>query len=265
MQISCLIWDNGGFNNIKSSSETFGLLHRNNLTWEPEELISALVESSKTSLSDNPEEIYDKNIITSPVTFDGWLIKIYIDFIKFSGYNTFSKLCFTKIDTEPKQNSRVLKISYADWTSSITFNESDVEGAKANSGGTLTIVDGIQNIKIFLNISACSLIQSKGLVFDGTGFIITDVHISGPRFLKIEPKSITRSSKSQKLKIYFNEDASLLSHNIKLINFYYDINKQIECKLNKENKKIIICEGIYNFTGEYFFKDINGYSLTNNF
>jgi heme/copper-type cytochrome/quinol oxidase subunit 2 len=81
----------------------------------------------------------------------------------------------------------------------------------------------------------------------------------------MEPKIINRSSQPQKLKIYFNADASPLSGKIILTNFYYDINKQIECKVSTQNKKIIICEGIYNFTGEFFFKDINDYSLTNKF
>ena len=264
-QISCLIWDNGGFNNIKSASETFGLFHRKNLTWEPEELVSALVDSSKTKLSDNPEETYDTNIISSPVTLKDWKVKIYINYIKFSGYNSFCKLCFTKNDTNPKQKSRSLKLSFADWTSPFSFNQSDVEGSTVKSGGSLTIVDGVQNVKIFLNNSACNLLQSKGLVFDGNGFIITDVHISGPRFVKMEPKTIISSSQSQIVKIFFNDDASALSGNIKLINFYYDINKQIDCKVSNNNKKIIICEGIYNFTGEFFFKDINDYPLTNKF
>ena len=264
-QIGCLIWDNGGFNNKKSANEVFGLFHRKELKWEPEELVSALVDSSKTELSDNPEEIYDENIISAPVTFKDWKFKIYVDYIKFSGYNSFCKLTFTKIDTDPVTNSISFKISYADWTSAVYFNQSNVEGANLTSGGSIAIAKGVQNVKIFLNNSFCNLVQSKGLVFDGTGLIITNVHISGPRFVKIEPKTINRSSQTQKLKIYFNEDASPLSGNIILTNFYYDINKQIECKVSNEDKKIIICEGIYNFTGEFFFKDINDYSLTNKF
>ena len=264
-QMSCLIWDNGGFNNQKSASETFGLFHRKELTFEPEELVSALIESSKTELLDNAEEIYESNLINDPVTFKDWKVKIYLDYIKFSGYNSFNKLCFTKIDTDPKQSSRTLKISFADWTSSVTFNKSDVEGGDSNSGGTIKIVDGTQNVKIFLNNSICNIIQSKGLVFDGNGFIITNVSISGPRFVKMEPKRIISSNIKQILKLYFNEDASVLSKNIKLINFYYNINNQIECKVNNDNNKIIICEGIFNFTGEYFLKDINNYSLTNKF
>jgi len=264
-QIACLIWDNGSFDNKKSASEIFGLFHRKNLTWEPEKLVSALVDSSKTELSDNPEEIYDENIISTPVTLIDWKVKIYVDYIKFSGYNSFCKFNFTKIDTEPVTNSKALKISYADWTSAIKFNQSDVEGANLTNEGSIVVAKGVQNVVIFLNNSFCSLLQSKGLVFDGKGFVVSDIHISGPRFVKIEPKTIIRSSQPQKLKIYFNEDATPISGNIILTNFYYNINKQIECKVSNEDKKIIICEGIYNYTGEYFFKDINDYSLTNKF
>ena len=207
-QIGCLIWDNGSFNIKKSSSEKFGLFHRKELTWEPEELVSALVDSSKTKLSDNPEEIYDENIISTPATLKDWKAKIFVDYIKFSGYNSFCKLAFTKIDTDPATYSKGLKISYADWSSAIIFNQSNVEGANLSAGGHIKIVKGVQNVKVFLNNSLCSLAQSKGLVFDGTGFIITNLNISGPRFVKMEPKIINRSSQPQKLKIYFNADAS---------------------------------------------------------
>ena len=78
---------------------------------------------------------------------------------------------------------------------------------------------GTQNIKIFLNNSKCKILQSKGLVFDGNGFIINDVHISGPRFVKMEPKTIIRSSQKQTLKLYFNEVATAISNNIIFINF----------------------------------------------
>jgi len=124
---------------------------------------------------------------------------------------------------------------------------------------------GTQNIKIFLNNSMCKILQSKGLVFDGNGFIINDVHISGPRFVKMEPKTIIRSSQKQTLKLYFNEVATAISNNIIFINFYYNLNNQVKCLIDDNNKKIINCEGIFNFTGEFFLEDINHYSLTNKF
>ena len=111
----------------------------------------------------------------------------------------------------------------------------------------------------------CNILQSKGLVFDGDGFIINDVHISGPRFVKMEPKTIKRSSQKQTLKLYFNEDATSISNNIIFINFYYNLNSQVQCLVDKIDNKIINCKGIFNFTGEYFLEDINHYSLTNKF
>ena len=111
----------------------------------------------------------------------------------------------------------------------------------------------------------CKLLQSKGLVFDGNGFIIKDVHIFGPRFVKMEPNTIIRSSQKQTLKLYFNEDATAISNNIIFINFYYNINNQLKCFVDNNNNKIINCEGIFDFTGEFFLEDINHYSLTNKF
>ena len=255
LQMSCLIWEVG----------YFAIYSRKESKWNDEALANALVESSKTPLSDNPEEEYGENLISSPVTFTNWQVKIYLDYVMFSGYNSFCKLSFTKIDTDPAQKSPALKISYADWTSAVAFNETDVEGAIPSSNGFMGLVQGTQNVKIFLNNSMCQLLQSKGLVFDGNGFIINDVHISGPRFVKFEPKTITSSSKNQTLKIYFNENASDIAKNLKFINFYYNINNQIKCSVDTKNNKIVNCKGIYNFTGEYFLKDINDYSLTNKF
>ena len=254
-QMSCLIWE----------VLPFAIYVRKESKWKDEALVKALIDSSKTPLSDNPEEEYEKNLISSPVTFSKWNIKIYLDYIIFSGYNSFCKLSFTKIDTNPVTNSPAFKIQYADWTSPVSFNQSDVEGAVPGSGGFMGLVKGTQNIKIFFNNSMCKLLQSKGLVFDGDGFIINDVHISGPRFVKMEPKTIIRSSKKQTLKIYFNENATDISDNIKFINFYYNLNNQIKCLVDKNDIKIINCEGIYNFTGEFFLKDKNDYQLTNKF
>ena len=254
-QMSCIIWE----------VPPFAIYDRQKSKWTDEAVINALIDSSKTPLLDNPEEEYEKNLINSPVTFTDWKVKIYLDYVMFSGYNSFCKLVFTKIDTDPVKEFPALKISYADWTSSATFNQSDVEGAEAKSDGGIGIVKGIQNIKIFLNNSMCKLLQSKGLVFDGNGFIINDVHISGPRFVKMEPKTIIRSSQKQTLKLYFNEVATAISNNIIFVNFYYNLNNQVKCLVDNNNKKIINCEGIFNFTGEFFLEDINHYSLTNKF
>jgi endoglucanase len=254
-QMSCLIWE----------IYPYGIYDRPALKWTDEAVIKALVDSSNIPLPDNPEEEYEPNLISSPVTFINWKIKIYLDPVMFSGYNSFCKLVFTKIDTNPVTELPALKISHADWTSSVTFNQSDVEGAEAYSDGGMGIVKGTQNVKIFLNNSMCKLLQSKGLVFDGNGFIINDVHISGPRFVKMEPKTIKRSPQKQTLKLYFNEDATAISNKIKFINFFYNLNNQVQCLVDKSNNKTINCKGIFNFTGEYFLEDINHYSLTNRF
>ena len=122
---------------------------RKNKKWTNEAVIKALIDSSKTKLLDNPEEKYEKNLISSPVTFANWKVKIYLDYVMFSGYNSFCKLVFTKVDTDPVTNFPTLKISYADWTSAVAFNQSDVEGVKANLAEQWNLLQVLKILKFF--------------------------------------------------------------------------------------------------------------------
>ena len=45
-----MVWDNGNWDNKKSAEETFGLYHRSQGTWEPEDLVNAYISASKASL-----------------------------------------------------------------------------------------------------------------------------------------------------------------------------------------------------------------------
>ena len=78
----------------------------------------------------------------------------------------------------------------------------------------------------------------------------------------MEPMRLTKSQEKQKLLLYFTEDATNLTNNILFENIYYNINEQISCNADKEDNKKIICEGIFNFTGEYTIKDSKDYLLT---
>ena len=44
--LSCIVWDNGNWDNSKSAEETFGLYHRSQGTWEPEELVKAYISAA---------------------------------------------------------------------------------------------------------------------------------------------------------------------------------------------------------------------------
>ena len=92
-QMSCIIWE----------VPPFAIYDRQKSKWTDEAIVKALIDSSKIPLSNNPEEEYEKNLISSSVTFTNWKVKIYLDYVMFSGYNSFCKLIFTKIDTDPVQ------------------------------------------------------------------------------------------------------------------------------------------------------------------
>ena len=44
--LACIVWDNGNWDNSKSAEETFGLYHRSQGTWEPEELVKAYISAA---------------------------------------------------------------------------------------------------------------------------------------------------------------------------------------------------------------------------
>ena len=44
--LACIVWDNGNWDNKKSAEETFGLYHRSQGTWEPEELVKAYISAA---------------------------------------------------------------------------------------------------------------------------------------------------------------------------------------------------------------------------
>lgn len=48
--IACVVWDNHAWNTNSNANEKFGLLHRDQLTWEPESLVDAYISASRTAL-----------------------------------------------------------------------------------------------------------------------------------------------------------------------------------------------------------------------
>ena len=48
--MACVVWDNNAWNTNWNANEKFGLLHRDELTWEPESLVNAFISASKTTL-----------------------------------------------------------------------------------------------------------------------------------------------------------------------------------------------------------------------
>jgi aryl-phospho-beta-D-glucosidase BglC (GH1 family) len=46
--IACIVWDNGYWGEAgKSAEETFGLYHRTQGTWEPDDLVSTYIEAAR--------------------------------------------------------------------------------------------------------------------------------------------------------------------------------------------------------------------------
>ena len=47
--MACVVWDNNAWNTNWDANEKFGLLHRDQITWEPEALVNAFISASKTT------------------------------------------------------------------------------------------------------------------------------------------------------------------------------------------------------------------------
>ena len=261
--MSCVIWDNGKMENIKDTESVFGIYDRRNISWIDDNLINSYIKSSSIPMEENPEVNYFKFILKEDFILDNYKDKLEVNGL-FKLYNSFCRLCLKLNQPSEKPNYRALVIFDGDWDERLVFNNSELKNADFNNeGNTTKPYEGNITLEIFLNHKNYEIAKNKGLIFFGHGLILKDVYISGPRFLKMEPIKITKSQNKQKLSIYFTEDATNLNNNIIFENIYYNINNQISCNVDINNNKIIICEGIFNFTGEYSIKDSHDYLFTN--
>ena len=260
--MSCIIWDNGKMENVLDTKSVFGIYDRRNIKWIDDNLINSYINFVSIPSEQNPEVNYFKFILNENFIFDDYEEKLEINGI-FKLYNSFCRLNLKLIEPKEKPSYRALIFYDGDWDVRMSFEESELTNADFNSEGkTMKPYKGNITLEVSLSKYNLELAQSKGLVIYGHGLVLEDIYISGPRFLKMEPMRLTKSQEKQKLFLYFTEDATNLTNNILFENIYYNINEQISCNVDKENNKKIICEGIFNFTGEYTIKDSQDYLLT---
>ena len=261
--MSCIIWDNGKMENVLDTKSVFGIYDRRNIKWIDDNLINSYINFASIPSEQNPEVNYFKFILNENFIFDDYEEKLEINGI-FKLYNSFCRLNLKLIEPKEKPSYRALIFYDGDWDVRMSFEESELTNADFNSEGkTMKPYKGNITLEVSLSKYNLELAQNKGLVIYGHGLVLEDIYISGPRFLKMEPMRLTKSQEKQKLFLYFTEDATNLTNNILFENIYININEQISCNADKEDNKKIICEGIFNFTGEYTIKDSQDYLLTN--
>ena len=260
--MSCIIWDNGKMENVLDTKSVFGIYDRRNIKWIDDNLINSYIDFASIPSEQNPEVNYFKFILNENFIFDDYEEKLEINGI-FKLYNSFCRLNLKLIEPKEKPSYRALIFYDGDWDVRMSFEESELTNADFNSEGkTMKPYKGNITLEVSLSKYNLELAQNKGLVIYGHGLVLEDIYISGPRFLKMEPMRLTKSQEKQKLFLYFTEDATNLNNNILFENIYININEQISCNADKEDNKKIICEGIFNFTGEYTIKDSKDYLLT---
>ena len=260
--MSCVIWDNGKMENVLDTKSVFGIYDRRNIKWIDDNLINSYINFASIPSEQNPEVNYFKFILNENFIFDDYEEKLEINGI-FKLYNSFCRLNLKLIEPKEKPSYRALIFYDGDWDVRMSFEESELTNADFNSEGkTMKPYKGNITLEVSLSKYNLELAQNKGLVIYGHGLVLEEIYISGPRFLKMEPMRLTKSQEKQKLFLYFTEDATNLNNNILFENIYININEQISCNADKEDNKKIICEGIFNFTGEYTIKDSQDYLLT---
>ena len=260
--MSCVIWDNGKMENILDTKSVFGIYDRRNIKWINDNLINSYINFASIPPEQNPEVNYFKFNLNSKFAFDEYKEKLEINGL-FKLYNSYCRLNLKLIEPNEKPIYRALIFYDGWWEERMGFKESDLTNADFNSeSNTTKPYKGNITLEINLSKHNLELVQNKGLIIFGHGVVLEDIYISGPRFLKMEPLRLTKSQDKQKLFFYFTEDATNLTNNILFENIYYNINNQISCNVDKENNKKMVCEGVFNFTGEYIIKDPQDYLVT---
>ena len=261
--MSCIIWDNGKMDNVDDIKSVYGIYDRREIEWIDDDLIDSYVKSGSVPMEENPGIQYYGLMLDESFHFNEWKNKLKLEGYIFRLYNSFCKLYLNLSEPEEKPKYRALTYSNGDWTERFIFNNSELKNAifKEDDNSTRP-PEGNVLLEIHLNPYNSEMAQNKGMIIFGHGLVAEEVYISGPRFVKMEPLKITSSEKSQKLSIYFTEDATDLTNNIIFENNHYNLNDQISCEVDSENEKVVICEGIFNFTGDYIIKDSNDYLLT---
>ena len=262
-QIPCVVWDNEYFDNTKSATENFGLYRRGKGEWDPEDLIDAYVEASRTPIEDNPVEEIKDSLINSPIEYNEWNINLEVGVGTTSAYNSYCKLVLEIDDPSFNPTYRMFIIYLGDWSAYVDTTQEEITGGTSNGEGGINFNKGKNVIEIKFSPKNLELVKQRGIYIIGHGFLLTRLAIDGPKLVSIYPQNIVRSkTETQKVTLLFSEDATDLVGNIKLINKFYNINRKLACIADHDDKKIIYCEGTYDFTGEYQIVDDKGVLLT---
>ena len=261
--IPCIVWDNEYFDNTKSAGENFGLYKRGEGKWVPDELIDAYVEASKTEMENNPVEKYGKSLIKSPFEFEEWKQNFEVGIGIFSAYNSHCKLVIETDEPSYTPEYRMFNLHLGDWSAYVDTTQEEVTGGKTNGQGGINLNKGQNVVEVKFSQKNLDLVKERGIYIIGHGFTLTRIAIEGPKLVLFEPRNIIRSkTEVQKVTLTFSEDATDLVGNIKLTNTLYNINRKLACIHDSEDKKVIHCEGLYDFTGEYQIVDEKGVLLT---
>jgi len=262
--IPAIVWDNQNFKNTKSAAENFGLYYRAKGYWSPSELVDAYVESAKTPMEDNPVDDFGESILNEPVEFKEWKQNLEVGIGILSSYNSHCKLILETEDPSYNVDYILFKLFLGDWSTYITVTADELSGARINDDeGGISFSKGKNRIEVSLKKENLALAKQRGIYIIGHGFKLVRLAIDGPKLVSFEPNTIIRSATDvQRVSLTFSEDATSLVGNIKLLNKFYNINKKLACISDSNNKKIIHCEGQYDFTGEYQISDENEILLT---
>ena len=261
--LPCIVWDNEYFNNTVSSGETFGLYKRGEGKWEPDELINAYVEAAKTEMDDDPVEKYGDSLLQNPVEFNDWKQNLEVGIGTMSAYNSHCKLVIETDLPSYSPQYQMFILYLGDWSTFVDTHEEEVKGANTNGEGGITFGRGKNVIEITFSDKNVEIVKQRGMYIIGHGFYLTRLAIDGPKLVSFEPQNVVRSkTETQKVYLTFSEDASSLVGNIRFINKFHDINKNVKCVSDLIDNKIIHCKGLYDFTGEYQIADEKGVLLT---
>ena len=262
--IPCIVWDNQNFKNAKSAAENFGLYYRSKGYWSPSELVDAYVEAAKTPMEDNPVDKFGESVLSEPVEFKEWKQNLEVGIGILSSYNSHCKLVLETNDPSYNVDYILFKLFLGDWSTYVTLSPDELSGARINDDeGGISFSKGKNRVEVNFNKEHLALVKQRGMFIIGHGFNLVRLAIDGPKLVSFEPNTIERSTTEvQRVSLTFSEDATSLVGNIKLLNKFYNINKKLACVADSNDKKIIHCEGQYDFTGEYKIADENEILLT---
>ena len=262
--LPCFIWDNQWFYNPNIDGETLGLYFRNNLTWTFNEYVDAFIDLSSTPFENNPAEVFEESLLKTPYQFQEWQGNLAVGAGTFSSFNSFNTFCFSVEAPTYSTNYASLILYLGDWSSPLVFSKDEVtNGTPGNDGGISLVYGKSADVVIKFNAANLALAKERGLYLIGHGFQMTKLYISGPKLAKMDPLVFTRStSKEQRLKLYFSEDATPFAGGIKFLNEHHDLNSEVTCELDVKDNTRIECKGTFSYSGEYKVADSTGVLLS---